>query len=189
MPISDRSGPRAALTGITTLLFLLVSLLAAGPAGAHENGLLDVTCTPPSSSVITYNPPLTNAPQISTAALNWQLGPCVSTSVPGLTSGTVSVVKPPGTRTCLDLLAALSQTVTITWNTGATSTLSANLTVTKQGAVLLVTHTGTVTSGLFAGDTVVMTETGSATDITLCTLGLGTVSQIYSLMVVEFTSV
>ncbi|MFH8755938.1 hypothetical protein [Streptomyces atroolivaceus] len=57
------------------------------------------------------------------------------------------------------------------------------------GAVLLFTITGTVTSGLFAGDTVVGTQTGAATDILLCTLGLGQVSSVYGLWTLEITSV
>lgn len=186
---SRRTGPRAALTGVTAL-FLLVSLLtAAGPAGARENGLLDVTCIPPSSVNATYSPPLTNTPQASASSLSWQLGPCVSASVPDLTSGTHSAANAPRERTCLELLGARSGTRTITWNTGDTSTLSMNGTTTVVGALLVVTYTGTVTSGLFAGDTVVATQTGPATDILLCTLGLGTVSGTYSTMVMEITSV
>ncbi|MGW8064249.1 hypothetical protein ACVV2G_18730 [Streptomyces ziwulingensis] len=49
--------------------------------------------------------------------------------------------------------------------------------------------TGTVTSGLFAGDTVIVTFTGPATDILLCTAGLGTVSSVYSAIALEITSV
>ncbi|MGW0607853.1 hypothetical protein [Streptomyces sp. NPDC002644] len=52
-----------------------------------------------------------------------------------------------------------------------------------------VTFTGTVTSGLFTGDTVLHTITGPATDVPLCTLGLGTVSSIYSIVTLEITSV
>ncbi|MFH8755945.1 hypothetical protein [Streptomyces atroolivaceus] len=175
---------------MTTLLFLLVSLtLAAGPASARENGLLDATCIPPSSSNVAYSPPLTNSPQLTTATINWQLGPCISASVPALTSGTMVDYVPPRSRTCVDLLAPGTETKTVTWNTGATSTLSMNRTVTVVGATLVVTHTGTVTAGLFAGDSVVGTETGVATDITLCTLGLGTVGSTYNLMTLEITSV
>lgn len=188
--MSGRPRLRFLLTGGTALLVLLVGLLTASvPASAHESGLLDVTCTPPSSASVTYNPPLSNTPQVSTSSLSWQLGPCVSTSVPGLTSGTHSAVNPPRERTCLELLNTAAETRTVTWNTGATSTLSLNRTTTVAGAVLVVTFTGTVTSGLFAGDTVVATQTGPATDILLCTLGLGTVSGVYSTMVMEITSV
>jgi hypothetical protein len=175
---------------MAALLLLLVSLLAfAGPASARGAGLLDVTCTPPSSASTTYNPPLTNTPQVSASSLSWQLGPCVSASVPGLTSGTHAAVNPPRSRSCLELLNTAPETRTITWNTGDTSTLSLNRTTTVSGAVLVVTFTGTVESGLFTGDTVVATQTGPATDVLLCTLGLGTVSGIYSAMVMEITSV
>ncbi|WP_299538911.1 hypothetical protein [uncultured Streptomyces sp.] len=187
---TGRPGFRTSFSGVCALLLLVVGLLAsAGHAQARTNGLLDVTCTPPSSASVTYNPPLTNTPQVSSASLNWQLGPCVSTSVPALTSGTHSAVNPPRTRTCLELLNTAAETRTITWNTGATSTLSLNRTTTVAGAVLVVTFTGTVTAGLFAGDTVVATQTGPATDILLCTLGLGSVSGVYAPMVVEITSV
>jgi hypothetical protein len=56
------------------------------------------------------------------------------------------------------------------------------------GALLVVTATGTVTSGLFSGDAVVVTQTGPAANVLLCTLGLGTVSGIYSTLVLEITS-
>ena len=53
---------------------------------------------------------------------------------------------------------------------------------------LVYTLTGTVTSGLFTGDTVLQTSTAPATNILLCTLGLGTVSSIYSLVTLAITS-
>ncbi|TDT42580.1 hypothetical protein EV562_101550 [Streptomyces sp. BK208] len=185
-----RPAPRTIVSPVTALLFLLTGLLCtAGPASAKSDGLLDATCIPPSSSNLTYSPPLTNVPQVSTPSLSWQLGPCVSTSVPALTSGTATVTGTPQPRTCLELLSAGQGTRTIHWNTGATSTMSLNRTVTLAGTALVVTHPGTVTSGLFAGDTVVITETGVATDILLCTAGLGTVNSINNLITMEVTSV
>ncbi|MEW2266286.1 hypothetical protein ACGF5T_31915 [Streptomyces sp. NPDC047853] len=67
--------------------------------------------------------------------------------------------------------------------------MSLNRTTTVAGAVLVITYTGTVTSGLFSGDTVLLTITGPSTDITLCTLGLGTVPSTYGVVVLEITSV
>lgn len=67
---------------------------------------------------------------------------------------------------------------TITWNPGQTSTVTANTTATLVGGLLVVTHTGTVTAGLFHGDTVVRTATGPATNILLCLAGLATVSAV-----------
>ncbi|MGW8064246.1 hypothetical protein ACVV2G_18715 [Streptomyces ziwulingensis] len=178
---------------LSTLITALVcmtagALVAAAPANAAASGLLDVTCVPPSSGTTTYTPPLTSTSQVVTSTQQWQFGPCVSTSVPALTSGTVSAVGAPRARSCLELLDSGSATRTIVWNTGQTSTISFNYTTSVAGAVLLFTVTGTVTSGLFAGDSVVATQTGPATDILLCTLGLGQVSSIYGLFTLEITS-
>jgi hypothetical protein len=187
---SGRTRTHAALSGVTALLFLLVSLLvSAGPASARESGLLDVTCTPPSSSSTSYSPPLTNTPQPSATSSSWQLGPCVSASVPGLTSGAHSDTGTLRPRSCLELLGSGALTAAVTWNTGDTSMLSLNRTTTVVGAVMIVTMTGTVTDGLFTGDTVIATFTGPATDILLCTAGLGTVSSVYSAIALEITSV
>ncbi|GHD53509.1 hypothetical protein [Streptomyces galbus] len=163
------------------------AVLLASPASAA--GVLDVTCTPPSSATSTYSPPLTNTPQPSSSTVSFQFGPCVSLSQPALTSGTYTRTNPARPRSCLDLLSSSSGTFTITWNTGQTSTLSVNVTTTIAGAALVVTQTGTVTSGLFTGDTVVITQTGPADDVLLCTAGLGTVSSIYGLVTLEITSV
>jgi hypothetical protein len=54
------------------------------------------------------------------------------------------------------------------------------------GGVFAVNMTGSVTSGLFAGDTVVAEHVGAATEILLCTLGLGAVSTIPTLTTLTF---
>ncbi|MFD7922038.1 hypothetical protein ACFV3R_22765 [Streptomyces sp. NPDC059740] len=173
----------------------MATLLLAGcvgyatPAAATTAGLLDATCTPPSSAVSTYNPPLTSAQQVSAATISYQLGPCVSVSQPGLTSGTADVSNPPRQRSCLDLLSSGSTTIVVTWNTGQKSTLSLHFSTTVAGAVLEVLQTGTVTSGLFQGDTVVLDQTGPAANVLLCTAGLGSVPSIDSLVTLEITSV
>jgi hypothetical protein len=177
---------------LAAVCLLLGTLFAASPANASaegSSGLLDVTCTPPSSAVSSYSPPLTNTPQTSQSTISYQFGPCVSSSQPNITSGSSVVVNPPRQRTCLDLLAGGSMTIVITWNTGQTSTVSANFNTTVVGALLEVVITGTVTSGLFQGDTVILNQTGPATQVLQCTLGLGTVSSIYSLVTLEITSV
>ncbi|MFF8092571.1 hypothetical protein [Streptomyces sp. NPDC016675] len=189
-PLRVRSLPRTA-TVLTALCLLFGTLLAASPVHAsarQAGGLLDVTCTPPSSAVSSYNPPLSNTPQTSQSTVSYQLGPCVSLSRPDVTSGSSVVVNPPRQRTCLDLLAGGSMTLIITWNTGETSTVTANFNTTVVGALLQVIITGTVTSGLFQGDAVVLNQTGPATQVLQCTLGLGTVSSIYSTVLLEITS-
>lgn len=189
IPTPRRAGSRTVLTGLTTVLFLFVSLLATRSASARETGLLDVTCTPPSSQTVTYTPPLTNTPTLASSQQVGQYGPCVSLSVPDLTSGTRSNTAPPRLRSCLDLLDPAPFTWTIIWNTGQTSTVSGTANSNIAGAVLVVTLTGTVTSGLFAGDTFVQINTGAATDITTCTLGLGSVRSVFTTSTLEITSV
>ncbi|TYB60236.1 hypothetical protein FXF51_32095 [Nonomuraea sp. PA05] len=160
-------------------------LLASAPASA---GVLDVTCTPPSTTSAVYNPPLTLTPQPTTVTLSDQYGPCVSVSVPALSSGSAGSQFPVAGLSCLELLQPSSFTSTITWNTGQTSTFSGNTTAEFVGAALVVTSTGTVTSGLFAGDTVLRVVTVPDLNITLCTLGLAPVASHTGSMMLEFTT-
>lgn len=163
-----------------------VTAVAAGPAAA---GVADVTCTTPSSNVLSSSPPLTSTPAVVTLTSQSSLGPCVSVSDPAITSGSWRTVVPNITASCDFLLRSSSGSDTVTWNTGQTSTLSGNREASVEGALFIVTFTGTVTSGVFAGDTVVEQFAGPSTDITLCELGLGTVSSIYSTLELELTSV
>ncbi|MFH8755937.1 hypothetical protein [Streptomyces atroolivaceus] len=165
--------------------FLLAPLLASAglvaTATPSSAGVLDMTCTTPSSLISSYNPPLTNTVQNVAISVTASFAPCVSLSQPGITSGGFSVTEPtPQPRSCADILSARPTAATITWNTGQTSTISGNATTTIVGALLHSDLTGTVTSGLFAGDTVVLTGTGPSTAITLCTLGLASVPSVYT---------
>ncbi|MCS7478756.1 hypothetical protein ACFFQW_12955 [Umezawaea endophytica] len=178
---------RTAAAVLTTAVSAL-ALTALGPTGTASAVVQDVTCTPPSSNTATYNPPLTMTPRDGTLTGTAQYGPCVSVSNPAITSGSSGGTTTVSGRTCLDLLQSGTSAFTITWNTGQTSTISANRTSTIAGGLLVVTNTGTVTSGVFAGSTVVRVITSPATDITLCTLGLGTVSSVYSLITLKIIS-
>jgi hypothetical protein len=169
---------------VAAILGLAAPLATITPAAA---GVLDVTCTPPSTNVNTYTPPLTATPQTVVVNSSGQYS-CVSATVPGLTSGTRSVeVTAPG-RSCLDLLAEFTITQTITWNTGQTSTISGTSTVAIAGATHVTTMTGTVMAGLFTGDSVLSTTVGPSAPILLCTLGLGTVSSTTSTLLLSITS-
>ena len=174
---------RTALASLLTAAAIVFSVVAtATPATASA---LDVTCV--GSQTTSYNPALTQTPQSVTVSTSTQYGPCTSTTVPELTSGSRSANFPYPNLSCLNFLDSASVTYTITWNTGQQSTISGNTTVTTAGTTV-VTVTGNVTAGLFAGDSVISTVTGPATDITLCTAGLGSVSSIYSLVTLEITS-
>lgn len=170
------------------------AILLAGVAGmtvltgssAHA-GVLDMTCLPPSSNLNTYEPPLTNQPQQTTVSTTALYGPCTSLSYPAITSGS-RMVSFSTVSSCLDLLGPGTITYTITWNTGQTTTITSNFNRVVVGAVYQIIATGSVTAGLFAGDSVVTNFTGPATDIVLCTLGAGTVSSVYNIGLLEITS-
>ncbi|WP_257132584.1 MULTISPECIES: hypothetical protein [unclassified Streptomyces] len=110
------------------------------------------------------------------------LSTCTSLSVPAITSAPVTVhtVTIPS-YSCLTLLNSAPTTISFTWNNGATTVVTGTRIVNLAAAVLTTTVTGTVTSGLFAGDTVVYQLIAPATDVLACTLGLGTVSRIDSI--------
>ncbi|MFF7454667.1 hypothetical protein [Kitasatospora sp. NPDC008115] len=178
---------RFRLATVTAALALLAAtglLTTASPASA---GVADLTCVPPSSTTITYSPPLTLAPQTVNVNINNQYGPCVSPSHPAVTSGS-AVLNFNATRSCLDLLAPSSASWTITWNTGQTSTLTGNAVNTVVGAAIVTVFTGNVSSGLFAGDSVVLNFTAPAASILLCTAGLGTVPGYYGATTLTITS-
>ncbi len=178
---------RTAAATLTTAVSAL-ALLVLGPAGTASAGVLDVTCTPPSSQSATYTPPLTATPQDIVGSSTTQYGPCVSLSNPAITSGTRIASGPTRGFSCLELLRSGSSTFTITWNTGQTSTISSNHTGTIVGATMVVTRTGTVTAGLFAGSAFLQVNTSPAADVLLCTAGLGTVPSTYALVTLEITS-
>lgn len=184
--MSTRTRKTTRLTTLASALALAAT--AALPASPAAASALDATCTPPTSTVVAFNPALTATPHTTTVTVATQYGPCISASTPTLTSGTAGFqANAPGWN-CQQLLQAFPSTFTITWNTGQTSTISGNATATIVGGALVYTLTGTVTSGLFTGDTVLQTSTAPATNILLCTLGLGSVSTLYSLVTLEITS-
>ncbi|MFE0151063.1 hypothetical protein ACFWY5_28230 [Nonomuraea sp. NPDC059007] len=174
---------RPVLAALTVLAATCALLIPALPAQAAPG---DLVCLPPTSSTVTYTPALTTTPQTVTIKTTNLFGPCTSTSNPTITSGTFTGSYLVPNRSCLTLAGSGTSTSTITWNTGQTSTLSLNYTTTIAGAVYTSIITGVVSSGLFAGDSVVSNQTGPATDVLLCTAGLGTVSSIYTVGTITF---
>jgi hypothetical protein len=172
--------------GRVVAAFLLVTTLIHVFPGSAQAGI-DVSCVPPSSIVVTYDPPLTNQPQTVSRTASIQYGPCVSVSHPALTSGT-TIVGGTVTTSCVELLRANTFVQSITWNTGETSTISGNRSVSIVGGTVTATSTGTVTAGLFTGSTFVQEAAGVATDIVLCTAGLGTVPSLYNTITMTMTS-
>ncbi|MGV9279678.1 hypothetical protein [Streptomyces sp. NPDC003730] len=156
------------------------------PAAAQDDDLALVACTLPSSETSDFSPALTSSPQTSTVTVNTHYSGCLAPTELTLTSGSRSGTFPRDTS-CLDLLGGGTRTFTITWDNGKTSTITGQTVANVVGAVLTSTLTGTVTSGLFEGGLVVQQVISPAADITLCTLGLGTVSHLDSAVLLSIT--
>jgi hypothetical protein len=169
------------LAAVLATLALVITgpvLGAAGPAAATSYA---VACTPPSSDTTTYNPPLTDTSETETATTDIEYSPCVSVLYPLLISGSSDYSKTIPGASCETLLFSGETTWTIDWNTGATSTITADVNTSEAGAVFTVTFDGTVDSGLFAGQTVIQQLVGATTDITECELDGGTISSTFVL--------
>ncbi|MEU0936301.1 hypothetical protein [Embleya sp. NPDC005971] len=171
---------RNPLIGALSVLALASASITAAPTAQATVG--DALCTVPSSDSSTYSPPLGLTPTSTTVTITRDLNTCTSLSVPAINSAPVTVhsVTIPS-YSCLTLLNTAPTTISFTWNTGATTTVTGTRTVNLAAAALTTTVTGTVTSGLFTGDTVVYQLVAPSTAVLACTLGLGTVSRIDSI--------
>ncbi|MFB7175655.1 hypothetical protein ACFCYM_33250 [Streptomyces sp. NPDC056254] len=170
---------RNSVIGLFSALALaLATSTAASPAQAAAG---DILCTAPSNDFSIYSPPLSLTPASTTVTITRDLNNCTSLSVPAITweHVTVAQVTIPS-YSCLTLLKTATTTITFHWNNGATSVVTGTRVVNLAAATLTTTVTGTLTSGLFTGDTFVYQLVGPSTDILACTLGLGTVSRIDS---------
>lgn len=172
------------ITAALAAVLIAVASLSLGVGSSAATGT-DLTCTPPSSASLTFDPPLTNSPQPILNSVSRQYGPCLAPTHPDITAGSsaASAVIPNGS--CEHLLGSNPLTITITWNTGQTTTLSGNNISSIVGANLVSTTTGTVTAGVFAGDTFIHTVVYAGPDLLLCLAGLGTVSSLYGQITLE----
>lgn len=122
------------------------TVAVASPASAS---VVEIVCA--GSQTVTYAPGLTLTPTDQAISVTTDYSACLSTSQPDITSGQSFVATNVPGRTCLSPLDTDTITVGITWNTGQSSTFTATRTVTDLAATILVTYTGTIVSGVFAG--------------------------------------
>lgn len=170
------------LTGVVVLtllssVFALVPVAAAATPSPVPTFAIDIKCD--GSNVITFTPPLTLVNQPTTVNRTTKYNPCSSPTAPAVTSGLESRTFTLGDD-CTMVLASGTVNFTITWNTGQTTTFTANRTASISGTTLTVTFTGTVTAGLFAGSSVRQVFTGSAVDLINCLNGTGRLSSLTS---------
>ncbi|WP_327063527.1 hypothetical protein OG196_01280 [Kitasatospora purpeofusca] len=171
---------RNPVIGLLGALTLATAAVTTGSAAQAAAG--DVLCTAPSSDSSTYSPPLSLTPASTTVTITRDLNTCTSLSVPAINSAPVTVHQVTiSSYSCPTLLNSAPTVITFTWNNGATTVVTGTRTVNLAGAALTTTVTGTVTSGLFTGDTAVYQLVAPSAAVLACTLGLGTVSRIDSI--------
>lgn len=162
--------PPRALAGLKPLLVaacLAVIAFCVTPATASA-AAGDVTCATGSSSS-TYTPGLLLAPRpVSFSEVEIYTG-CVSSTRPDIVSGVAPYGPVTLTASCLDpLLSGNVPDYVITWNTGETSTLNVNYTVTTAGGQIVSTARGTVTGGVFQGRSVLAVLTYLQLNLSQC---------------------
>ncbi|MET0406352.1 MAG: hypothetical protein ABW123_28290 [Cystobacter sp.] len=134
-----------------TALGLLAPL--TGNARAPEAAPVLLTCT--GSERATFTPGLKLYPQTVSTRIEQQLAPCVGDE--RITSGT-AVLAFTAEQACLstDLPGTVPGAQTLTWNTGETSRFVYTKTYVQNAGLVVAIKTGTITEGLFAGATAVM---------------------------------
>jgi hypothetical protein len=173
---------RPVLAGLVTLAMLFGGAIATGPAASA--GIADIACT--GTQVSTFSPALTSTVQNVTTTQNTALSNCLGLSQQGITAGLVTT-SGSSAMACKTLLQSQAVTFNVTWNTGQTSTISGSTIYALAGPALVGTFNGTIQSGAFAGDTVVVTNTAPSLPYLMCVLGLGNVPSINSNVVFAAT--
>lgn len=169
--------------GVTRMKFprvLLALVLAFGGAFAAVGPVAhaaaaDLVCS--GTETDTYSPGLRLTPQTETITVDAIYTSCTSTSDHTIASGQNHRSPTIPAYSCLSLLQSASGTLTFQWNNGHTSTFSYNRTATNSAGVYVVTQTGTITEGEFAGDTAVQTITGPVVNPLQCLAPPGITSQ------------
>ncbi|MEV8443945.1 hypothetical protein AB0425_41780 [Actinosynnema sp. NPDC051121] len=146
------SGVRRAVAGVVVAVVVAAGAAALAPAArAADTELLSCTGT----GANTYQPGVITQPRTVAISSVAEYSSCVSSGSPTITSGGYSAAA-NGLVSCL--AGGVSITVTITWNTGETTTVAAvGLVVLRPANEVVVVYQGTVTAGRFTGASVVMT--------------------------------
>jgi hypothetical protein len=176
--MSESRRPTAAL-GLVALTTLALGTGAAAFTPAQALSLATISCT--GWTYTTYSPGLTNTVRPTTVVDQGRLnvigphsptGSCIAVGS-GATSGTRDVTA----LLNLSCNAILTETgvETIKWDDGQSTSFSFTATAAHVGSNTVLTETGNVTSGEFAGDHVVETFTAPNASFTDCatTTGVG----------------
>lgn len=145
------SGLRRSVAGVVVAATAAAGLVATAPT-AQAAGVELLSCV--GSGANTYRPGVTAQIRPVTITSRADYGPCVSSGSPAITSGGYEIVV-TGLISCL--AGSVSIMVTITWNTGETTTVAAaGVVVLRPANETVVVYQGRVTAGRFTGAEVVM---------------------------------
>ena len=142
--VSSRAVRRAAAVG--AVLGVVAGAVLASATGAGAAVLLQCEGT----NATSFSPGLLLAEQEVRLTYAESLGPCLVSSDPAVRSGSAAASFPV-LAGCLHLDPGVAGSKTFTWNTGETSRFEFTIVGTTVAGQVVVTNTGTITAGKFAG--------------------------------------
>ncbi|WP_181439686.1 hypothetical protein [Curtobacterium sp. MCBD17_028] len=121
------------------------------------------------SETDSYSPGLTMTPRSVTVSVSASYDCPLGFSTPQVSSASISYAKKTAPQaSCLEPAHVGAGAVAIRWSTGQVSQFAFTLTDDVVDGALVQTQTGSIISGLFAGDQVVRVTTGTPADLTAC---------------------
>ena len=166
------------------LLALLTGTALGASAPAHAAGTGTISCT--GWSYTTYSPGMTTTIRPLLVSVDGDLGLTDEHSPTGtcLASGTAATSGERDTSAVLtlgcDQLLTETGVETVAWNDGQSTSFQFTATVAHTAAAVVLTETGTVTSGEFLGEHVVETFTAPNTALLACVTPTGITSLNYA---------
>ncbi|MFI2780711.1 hypothetical protein [Streptomyces sp. ALB3] len=156
---------RRRLVALITLGLLGGGMVAASPATAQPSVLNLLTC-PLGTQSTTYSPGLTYTTRPTSYVSEGVVTGCVDLSGHGITSATYTGIG-SGTAGCLE--SSLTNTMSVNWSNGQSSTVTGTGTIQlKPNGTSVVVHSGQVTSGAFNGSGVTLTLVLTSLDLLGC---------------------
>ncbi|GGV58846.1 hypothetical protein GCM10010245_91990 [Streptomyces spectabilis] len=120
------------------------------------------------NSTTTYSPGLTFTPTYQSYTNNTAYTSCTSSGNTVVSGTSSKSYQGTSASSCLSPLLVSPGSEVIHWNTGDTSTFTFDATVTQIGALTVITRTGTITSGMFAGATATHVTTAEPLNTPQC---------------------
>lgn len=129
----------------------LAGAVCCGALASNASALGVVVCD--GSGQVTFSPALTNTLATRTITQSGTYATCVAPLNPSLHTVTIAPESETGMASCLVPLGTYSQTSTLRWNTGQTSTFTYNVTASIDDGEFVLLLTGSITAGLLNGAT------------------------------------